>query len=83
MTEDQIKIEMRLFALESIVCQHLAGYYKTKPRKLFDTIKQKAVGGTQQPIFEIDDPVLSDLFSAEFQVAVERLYGMIQHHLDR
>jgi hypothetical protein len=81
--EDNIKTEVRLFALESIVCQLAAGVYRTMPRAVFDAVKQQALQSTQtQALFPGLDPAYSDVISAEFADAVERLYSMIQHHLD-
>jgi hypothetical protein len=83
MTEDAIKNEMRLFALESIVCQHLATVYQTMPREIFDAVRRQAIEGTKRRTFAGADAALSDLFSAELQIAIERLYGMMKNHLDK
>lgn len=80
--EDTIKAEVRLFALESIVCQTFATFYQTMPREIFDAVRSQAKGGTQQLAFPGLDAAYSDLISAEFEGAVDRLYSMIQHHLD-
>ena len=80
--EDAIKNEMRIFALESIVCQHFATFYQTMPREVFDAVQKQAIEGMQQQTFAGVDAAHSDLFSAELQTSLERLYGMIRHHLD-
>jgi hypothetical protein len=80
--EDIIKAEMRLFALESIVCQHLAMLYRSMPPEFFDSVKKQAIAGAQRQPFAGADAAHSDLFSAELEAALERLYAMIQHHLD-
>ena len=81
--EDTIKTEVRLFALESIVCQNAAAQYMTMPRAIFDAVKQQALQSVQtNALFPGLDPAYSDLVSAEFEAAVTRLYGMIEHHLD-
>jgi len=80
--EDAIKNEMRIFALESIVCQHFATLYQTMPREFFDAVQKQAIEGAQKQTFAGADAAHSDLFSAELQAGLERLYGMIRHHLD-
>lgn len=40
MSEEAIKNEMRLFALESVVCQHLATIYQQMPREVFDAVQK-------------------------------------------
>jgi hypothetical protein len=81
-TEDFIKAEVRLFALESIVCQSVAALYQTMPREIFDAVKQQALGGARTQAFQGLDAAYSDVISAEFEAALERLYSMIEHHLD-
>jgi hypothetical protein len=81
-TEDSIQTEMRLFALESIVCQHLAGIYQAMPRAIFDEVKKQAAEGAKKQTFPGLGAVYSDLLSAELLTSLERLYGIIQHHLD-
>lgn len=80
--EDTIKNETRLFALETIVCQTVATLYSTMPRAIFDAVQKQAIDGAKTHAFPGFDPAYSDLVSAEFQSALENLYGMIQHHLD-
>jgi hypothetical protein len=83
MNEDDIKIEMRLFALESLFCQIVASIFEQQPRAIFDAVKTQALAGSDKPIFAaVGDPVTSDLLSGEFHEALKRLYEMIQHHLD-
>jgi hypothetical protein len=80
--EEKIKADMRLFALESVVCQHLAMIYQTMPREHFDFVKRQAIEGTKRHTFAGADAPMSGLLSSELQTAIQRLYGMIQHHLD-
>jgi hypothetical protein len=82
-SEDSIQTEMRLFALESIVCQHFASLYLTMPRAIFDETQKQAIEGAKTQTFPGVDPAQSDLFSAEFQSALERLYGIIRSNLDK
>jgi hypothetical protein len=81
--EAEINAEMRLFALESVVCQHLAALYQTTlPREIFDAVRKRGIEGAKQQTFPGVDAVQSDLLSAELQNALERLYGMIQSNLE-
>jgi hypothetical protein len=43
MNEQAIKDEMRLFALESIVCQHLATAYQQMAPKIFEAVPLQAL----------------------------------------
>jgi hypothetical protein len=81
--EQTIKNEMRLFALESIVCQHLATLYQQMPREIFDAVRQQSLDSTQRQTFAGTDAAHSDLFSAELEAAVDRLYKMIGSHLEK
>ena len=83
MDENEIKNEMRLFALESIVCQHLATIYQQMPRNVFERVHKQAIGGAQKQSFAGADAAQTDLFSAELESAIDRLYGMIKQHLDK
>jgi hypothetical protein len=80
MTEDEIKSEMRLFALESLVCQQSAILFQLV-RGSFEIARQQMKSGTQRPVFGGDDPALSDLLSAELEQAMDRLYKIIETHL--
>ena len=80
--EDIIKNEMRLFALESIVCQHLATVYQQMPPEVFDAVRKNAIEGTRRQTFAGADAAHSDLFSAELETALDRLYKMIGSHLE-
>ena len=80
--EDAVKAEVRLLALESIVCQVFATLFQTMPREIFDAVKRRAMEGARRQTFPGLDAAYSDLISAEFEAALTRLYSMIQHHLD-
>ncbi|MFZ0558474.1 MAG: hypothetical protein WAM55_04215 [Methylovirgula sp.] len=82
MDETSVKAEMRIFALESIICQHLATHYLPMPREIFDATRKLAVEGAMRQTFSGGNPAESDLLSAELQVALERLYGMIKYNLE-
>jgi hypothetical protein len=81
-SEDAVKAEVRLFALESIVCQTVATLYQAMPREIFDAVKRQAMEGAKRQTFPGRDAAYSDLISAEFEAALARLYSMIEHHLD-
>lgn len=81
--EEITKQEMRLFALDSIVCQLLATYYGALPAGAFDAVRKHAIEGTRRQTFAGADAAHSDLYSAELEAAVDRLYGMIGKHLEK
>ena len=83
MDEGTIGTEIRLFALESIVCQHLATIYQHMPPKVFDAVRELAIQGMMRQTFQGEDAARSNLLSAELEAAVDRLYRMIEHHLER
>ena len=83
MTEQEVKNEMRLFALESVICQHLATFYQSMPADVFAAVQKQALEGTRRQTFAGADAATSDLFSAELETAVERLYKMIGSHLEK
>jgi hypothetical protein len=80
--EDTIKTKVRLFALETLFCQFSSMQFQIMPREIFDAVKQQALDGAQKHVFPGFDPAYSDVVSSEFENALGRLYGMIQHHLD-
>jgi hypothetical protein len=82
MNEREVKAEMRLFALESVFCQIAATIFQQMPRAIFDGAKRQAIEGAQKQTFAGGDAAESDLLSAELQIALERLYDLIEHHLD-
>ena len=77
-----IKDKLQLFALESIVCQHLATAYQQMPPGIFDAVRKQAIEGARKQTFAGANAAHSDLFSAELESALDRLYGMINHHLE-
>lgn len=83
MDESAVKFEMRLFALESIVCQHLATFYQSQSPQLFEAVRKQAIEGTKRQTFAGANPEQSDLLSAELETAIDRLYSMIKSHLEK
>jgi hypothetical protein len=63
--EDAIKNEVRLFALESIVCQNLATVHQAMPREIFNAVKQQAMQSVRTRPFPGFDAAYSDVISAE------------------
>jgi hypothetical protein len=77
-TEDRLKLEMRLAALEFVVCKIAAGVLiasgqtgeklaKAHEEQMRDVAKQ---------MFPVNDPALSDLATAEWEEAIGRLLKM-------
>jgi hypothetical protein len=83
MDEQQVQNEMRLFALESIICHHLATVYRSLPPEIFPVVRRQAIEGAKKQTFAGADAVTSDLLSAELETAIQRLYNMIGTHLER
>ena len=81
MTEDEIRAEARLYALECVVCQMFALLHLqiagTGALSALERQRQQAIQGAKQKTFpELRDPGLSDLMSAELEAAVGRLADM-------
>jgi hypothetical protein len=76
--EDAIKAEMRLWALEVLVCNLFAvSLIATgRPGALFSQVRQQILQGAKLKTFSGVDPALSDLLSAELETAVDRLLEM-------
>lgn len=80
--EDNIKNEVRQFALETMFCQFAAMQFQAMPREIFDAVKKQALSGASCQTFPGFDATYSDTISAEFEAALGHLYAMIEHHLD-
>jgi len=82
MDEDAVKAEMRLFALETITCQLWATVLMQQPPDIATKIHSAWLGGAKKHAFPgVDDPGVSDLYSAEFEGAMQRLVEMQKSHL--
>jgi hypothetical protein len=82
MNEDVIKAEMRLFALETITCQLWAMTLLQEPPDIATKIHSVWLGRAKNHAFPgVDDPAVSDLYSAEFEAAMRRLVEMQKSHL--
>jgi hypothetical protein len=83
MTEEAVKDEMRLFALESIACQMWALTFAQLPNGAFEKTRSTWLESARQQTFAGADAATSDLLSAELETALERLGGMVKSHLQR
>jgi hypothetical protein len=82
--EEIIKDEMRLFALETITCQLWALVLAERPADITTKIHSAWLGGAKNHAFPgVDDPAVSDLYSAEFEAAMQRLVEMQKSHLKK
>lgn len=77
MSEEAIKAEVRLWALECVVSQLFASVYQSSPdpEALFARNKDLILQSTRR-VTAGADPAMSDLLSAELELAVERLLHM-------
>ena len=78
MTEDEIKTEVRLYALEmrrlqSAAALHLQG---GDPQRTLAAARKQATAGTHRKTFPELTPTESDIYSAELENAVSRLLEM-------
>jgi hypothetical protein len=80
MSEDDIKDEMRLWAIEVA----LANLYvmvcalDPNPVSLFDQIQKQMIAGAKKRTFPEVGAAMSDLYSAELENAVTRLTDMVR-----
>jgi hypothetical protein len=81
MTEDEIKSEMRLWALECIVCQHWATALIALPQSMADEVHKQLLDGAKKNAFPKIDPALSDHYAAEFESALQRLVKMQRDYM--
>jgi hypothetical protein len=74
--EEKIKDEMRLYALECIVCQFYAVLSRVLPAGFLDMTQKQWLEGARTKTFGRDDPAFSDLLSGELEDALRRLVEM-------
>lgn len=79
-----LKNEMRLWALELLVCQLYALEMKRNGNASFalTLIRDQMLSAARTSGFSGVDPATSDLMSAEFESAIDRLFSMTQSNLD-
>lgn len=87
MTEDEIKAEMRLYILETLVSNVLAinccAAEPSDPKGAFAKAKKQMLGAAQIQSFpQLGDPALSDLYAAELESAVARIASMVDEQID-
>jgi hypothetical protein len=79
MTEEAIKFEMRLSAIEYLLCKAylvlMLSQGQLNPAN-FDQFAKDFVAGAAEQKFPVGDPALSDHVSAEWETAIERLINM-------
>jgi hypothetical protein len=84
MTEEEIKSEMRLYAIEVYVSNLFAMscLMTPSPMEYAETVRRQMTAGARQRAFpEVGDAALSDLLSAELEAAVTRLAGMASEQI--
>jgi hypothetical protein len=83
--ERAIKAEMRLWALEALVCNVVAVILASDPdpQELLARTRRQMIEGAKQRTFEGFDAAQSDLFSAELEAAVARLMDMVAAQMHR
>lgn len=86
MDEAALKLEVRLGAIEYLLSKVYVSLLATggglTPAK-FDAFKADFLGGIQKQTFPGIDPALSDLASAEWELALERLLTMQKEILEQ
>jgi hypothetical protein len=87
MTENEIKAEMRLYALECVVCQMMASiFFQSAGSRALSALEEQrkaAISGAREKAFpEFRDPAISDAASAELEIAVARLADMGKAYLE-
>jgi hypothetical protein len=86
MTEGELKAQMRLYAIEllTVNLSAMTCLMTPKPRELIAAVRQQMIGRARELTFPgLDDPAMSDLFSAELESAVDRLVEMADEQIGR
>ncbi|WP_027055704.1 hypothetical protein [Mesorhizobium erdmanii] len=80
MNEDELKGEVRLYALEWMICQMASVLLRASgdPAGILAKTREQALAGARQKTFANVNPAVSDLLSAELESAVDRLLTMTQ-----
>jgi hypothetical protein len=82
MSEEEIKNEMRLYALEIVVSQLWAMTFRQLPPGAFEGTRAAWLGGARKHSFPDLDPAISDHLAGELENALMRLVGMMKSHLE-
>jgi hypothetical protein len=82
--EDEIRLEMRFYAVEILFANLFAisCLRAASPRRFIADVGQQIVESVRIQGFPSLDPVMSDLFSAELENAVSRLMEIVSEQLD-
>jgi hypothetical protein len=81
--ERAIRAEMRLWALEVLVCNVVAVLLASDsaPQELLERTRRQMIEGARRRTFDGLDAAQSDLFSAELEAAVTRLMDMVAEQM--
>ena len=85
MSNDGLKAEMRLYALELLAADLFAMscLMSSSPRETLARVRQQMIDGARSQTFPgLADPAKSDLFSAELESALDRLMEMVNAQID-
>ena len=86
MNEGAIKLEVRLYALECLAASDFAAFCSQSapyaPLQFLETIRNQIVEGARRRTFPHADPAMSDLLSAELEVAMTRLVAMVGEQIN-
>jgi hypothetical protein len=86
-TEHELKLQMRLYAVELLAAKMLAMSLLLQPEpdpsRRMAKIRQQMVHPAQPHTFPDLDPAMSDLLSAELEAAVDRLMEMATVQIDQ
>jgi hypothetical protein len=85
MTEEELRGQMRLYAVEILAVNLLAisCLMTPKPQELVAKVRQQMIDGARTHTFPgLDDPAMSDLLSAELESAADRLMEMASAQID-
>ena len=85
MTEEEVRGEARLYALEWAVSQIWCVSLMATgiPRTFLKEIRGQALQGARSLTFPSVDPAMSDLYASEIEVAIDRLLAMLQALLEK
>lgn len=78
MNEDELKNEVRLYAVEWLTCQVTSVLLTAsgEPSQKLAQLRNQALAGARLRTFPNVDPAVSDLLSAELEGAIDRLLEM-------
>jgi hypothetical protein len=86
MTENELRLQMRIYALEVLAVNLLSISCLASgldPRSVLAQVKQQMLEGARRQTFpDLADPAMSDLASAELETAVEILMEMAKQQID-